>query len=118
MSFRTPGIGGSPCHVERLRRCGLRIFGSVGVIGINSGGLCAGRRACFANASTTWSFDTIGGNAVALDCLKGRARMLSIIPRAMKLDFEIRFQMGTNQCSVPCNQLFERLGNNRRINRV
>ena len=50
------------------------------MIGINFGGVFAGRlAACLANASLTYSFDTIGGKAVVVACLKGRARIIYLL---------------------------------------
>jgi hypothetical protein len=46
----------------RRLRCSLGIFGSVGVTGMDFGGVFAGRAAaCFASASRTISLVTIGG---------------------------------------------------------
>jgi hypothetical protein len=54
--------------------------GSVGVIGIAFGGLFGGRRAdCFASASSTYSFETIGGWAVVVACLNGLARITILL---------------------------------------
>jgi hypothetical protein len=53
---------------------GFGTRGRVGVTGMALGGVFGGRAAaCFANASATYSFDTIGGWAVVVACLKGLA---------------------------------------------
>jgi hypothetical protein len=50
------------------------------VIGINFGGVFAGRlAACFAKASLTYSFDTIGGKAVVVVCLNGLPRIIHLL---------------------------------------
>ena len=50
------------------------------MIGIKFTGVFAGRlAACFANASLTYVFDTIGGKAVRVVCLNGLPRIIHLL---------------------------------------